>query len=824
MRNEPQKGRVFVSYSHDSTAHVAGVQALVTILCDWGADVAIDTAVGHPKQGWAQWSVSQLIEADCILMVCTATYKRRVEQQEVPGRGLGATWEGHLLRDMVYESPNALGRIGIVLLGDNLPEHIPMGFKSAPQYRLPKDSERLRQWICAPLHSRSNRPGRIEEWPEGPLGTIKEELDRYAVPAERELAAYLHDLEDLRDLDQNGDGSEVRKQIEERIVDVKRDLRSGPSPEVGLSLDNGTYELQTVLGTGGFGTVWLAVDKKVKRTVAVKLLKPEHVNDRSRRDRFFRGARVMAGFDHPNIVRVFDAGRIERGHHFFVMEHVARGDLFALAKKSRETGALSRSGLLSIIVKVAEALSLAHQRGIIHRDIKPANILSDTEHSPKITDFDLVYAPDTTGGTQAEPMGTYLYSSPEVLSDPRAIDARADIYSLGMTLLFCMHDGRLSASAKMQTDSIIGALSVPKGLKDFLLKATASDPARRHDSMVELALELKEIQDLYRQELGPIQVSSTASAPPTPFPTLQPLGRSDGSIPLAFESVIGRSQNCTVHVNQPFVSSQHAILTWVGRAWMLKDLGSRNGTFVDGERLGPHQYSRLRQGAIIAFGRRDEAWQLTSEKAPEEILAINDAGECITPVHDLLILPSSEREYVTIFRGARGWSCEKGDAISPLQNGAILDVSGTRWRILINARMDEYATASDVYGTGNRLTEAELVFSLSRDEEYIGLRVECGKDVFDAGARRANYLLLTLARRRLGDEAVGLPKSECGWVHQNELEGDPSMAPPQMNIDVYRIRKQLATLGFVDAVNIVERRPADRQLRIGVPRIRIVSA
>jgi len=116
-----------------------------------------------------------------------------------------------------------------------------------------------------------------------------------------------------------------------------------------------------------------------------------------------------------------------------------------------------------------------------------------------------------------------------------------------------------------------------------------------------------------------------------------------------------------------------------------------------------------------------------------------------------------------------------------------------------------------------------LSFSVSRDEEHVELQVRCGGRTFDMGARTHNYLLLTLARRRLADAAEGTPETSCGWIYQEDLAHDPSMAPPQLNIDVFRIRKQFAAIGVIDAANIIERRPRTRQLRIGTALITVAE-
>jgi hypothetical protein len=93
----------------------------------------------------------------------------------------------------------------------------------------------------------------------------------------------------------------------------------------------------------------------------------------------------------------------------------------------------------------------------------------------------------------------------------------------------------------------------------------------------------------------------------------------------------------------------------------------------------------------------------------------------------------------------------------------------------------------------------------------------------EVGSRGHNYLLLTLARRRLNDAEAGLPESACGWINLEELSRDPTMAPPQLNIDVFRIRKRFATLGVIDAANLIERKPHARQLRLGTGLVSIVQ-
>jgi hypothetical protein len=122
----------------------------------------------------------------------------------------------------------------------------------------------------------------------------------------------------------------------------------------------------------------------------------------------------------------------------------------------------------------------------------------------------------------------------------------------------------------------------------------------------------------------------------------------------------------------------------------------------------------------------------------------------------------------------------------------------------------------------SRIRDAHLSFRVSPDEEFVHLRMTLGDRTFDMGARGHNYLLLTLARQRLRDQARGLSEATCGWLRQDDLAHDPTMAPARLNIDVCRIRKQFAAQGLGDAVDIIERRPRVRQLRIGTGQLSVV--
>ena len=283
------------------------------------------------------------------------------------------------------------------------------------------------------------------------------------------------------------------------------------------------------------------------------------------------------------------------------------------------------------------------------------------------------------------------------------------------------------------------------------------------------------------------------------------------------EHFIGRAPTCALVIDERYISAQHAVLRWTGDRWELKDLGSRNGTFLNGSRIKPSDEHDVRRGERVAFGKPEQEWELVDEGPPSVMVVPLDTREP-EPVlfqGELLALPSSDDPRVTIYRIDSSWVLERSDeSITPITNLQTFDVGGRIWRFCCTDNICNTSLA-DFSAIGLEVRHVQLAFSVSRDEEFVQVQMSCGGSTFDMGSRNFNYLLLTLARRRLGDAGAGLPETTCGWLYQEDLAHDPTMAPPQLNIDVFRIRKQFAGAGVVDAANIIERRPRTRQLRIG---------
>lgn len=289
------------------------------------------------------------------------------------------------------------------------------------------------------------------------------------------------------------------------------------------------------------------------------------------------------------------------------------------------------------------------------------------------------------------------------------------------------------------------------------------------------------------------------------------------------EHFVGRTMPSGLRLKKRYVSAQHALLRWNDIRWELKDLASRNGTFLDGQRIKPSEERPLCRGSIMAFGALEEQWELIDDSPPKAMVVPLDEGEPVLIEGDLLALPSADDPHATIYRIADGsWVLEQpSESATPITNLQTFDLDGRAWRFCCVENMRTTVLAVSPYEMEVR--HLQLVFFVSRDEEFVQLQLTCGAETVDLGSRGHNYLLLTLARQRLADAGEALPDPACGWVYQEDLAHDPTMAPPQLNIDVHRIRKQFAEVGVLDAANIVERRPRTRQLRIGTGRLSIVQ-
>ncbi len=306
----------------------------------------------------------------------------------------------------------------------------------------------------------------------------------------------------------------------------------GADALIGTVVD-GRYEVLSVLGEGGMGTVYRVRHKALERPLALKALRRDLSKDDDLPIRFIQEAKAAAAVEHPNVVQITDFGTLATGQPYFVME-LLEGD--ALSTLIREKERLSPSRAVGVSIQVAEALSAAHAAGVVHRDLKPDNVnvrRVGSHDVVKVLDFGLAKLAGASRLTRAGMVfGTPHYMSPEQAAGEPS-DHRVDIYALGV-MLFEMLTGRLPFEADtftgvlamhmyMEPPSPSSIVGVPLGgVEEIVKKCMAKKPAERYATMTDLLLDLD-------------RAGAMLSVPPEPSSRRRYEEPTSGEISLAME-------------------------------------------------------------------------------------------------------------------------------------------------------------------------------------------------------------------------------------------------------------------------------------------------
>ena len=264
----------------------------------------------------------------------------------------------------------------------------------------------------------------------------------------------------------------------------------------------GRYELFERVGEGGMSVVYKAKDKLLNRFVAIKILKPEFINDHKFIDSFRRESQAAASLSHPNIVNIYDVGR-EGNIHYIVMELIQGKTLSDYIK---EQGPMPYPKVIALSKQIAAALAFAHKNHIIHRDVKPHNVMITPNGTAKITDFGIAKAVnaativDNTEGI----IGSVHYFSPEQARGGY-VDEKSDIYSLGI-VMYEMLTGRVPFDGDNPVNIALMHINgemippsklvdgVPPALEHIILKCTDKYPVNRFASADELIEALNNLE------------------------------------------------------------------------------------------------------------------------------------------------------------------------------------------------------------------------------------------------------------------------------------------------------------------------------------------
>lgn len=389
----------------------------------------------------------------------------------------------------------------------------------------------------------------------------------------------------------------------------------------------GNYELQDKLGEGGMGEVYRALDVQLQRTVAVKVLHPEVAQNTEFRARFLQEARAVAALDHPNIIRIYAFDADEKGRHYLVMEYVTGGSLRGyLEDRYENREEINTLETLRLVQQVAAALEYAHQLGMVHRDVKPDNVLlkpasgfgGDMRYSAMLTDFGLakLLAGENLVQTANDKLvgGTLPYMAPEQFWG--GMDYRADIYALGI-MMYELVVGRLPFMPSSPHEAAEMHVKQPPPLPTYfrndlspkieavIMKSIAKQPEQRFQTGLEMIHAIREIVDNDEITVSPDRTTVPRHSGQEPT-----IDSGPGTAPVKDDAVIAEREGYarqTFTLTQPVfiigrdpkrdmplpggkVSRSHARLErQADRTYTITDLGSTNGTYMDGKKLQPNQ-------------------------------------------------------------------------------------------------------------------------------------------------------------------------------------------------------------------------------------------
>jgi serine/threonine protein kinase len=293
---------------------------------------------------------------------------------------------------------------------------------------------------------------------------------------------------------------------------VMTDLRNTePDPLLGALL--GSWSIEQRLGSGGMGVVYRATDRHLRRTVAIKTLKPEFNTNREMRQRFEKEASSAAGIEHPNVVRIYAVDfDVYLKQQYIVMQYIDGPDLASVL----QDGAMEHARAMLVFGQVASALQAVHEQGLVHRDVKPENVLlrnaGTDEEQAMLTDFGIAKAVDSQTALTVGAIGTPDYMSPEVANLEPATD-RSDQYALAVVLYRMLSGERLFEGLEVpraHRDESVPDLSARlpsanRAMRAAIARALEKDPAQRFASVAAFAEAVRESQEAEPNARPPLQ-------------------------------------------------------------------------------------------------------------------------------------------------------------------------------------------------------------------------------------------------------------------------------------------------------------------------------
>ncbi len=295
--------------------------------------------------------------------------------------------------------------------------------------------------------------------------------------------------------------------------------------------------------------------------------------------------------------------------------------------------------------------------------------------------------------------------------------------------------------------------------------------------------------------------------------------RSSGDrVVLRSRHLVGRSAAVDTSLQTAGVSGEHAVFTWTGASWELRDLASTNGTFVQGRRIAPGERVVLQPDDDVAFADSGDLWVVETTAAPSVVATSGEA--LVEGEGPFLALPSLDDPEMVIEQDDDRWVLVEEDERTALADRQTVVVRNRAWVIGLPTALAATAPVGDAGALRamltRRLAETALEFRVSGDEEYLELTVQLAGERHLVPPKAHQYLLLVLARARIEDGADDRPDSERGWVYSSDLRKMLRCSQNQFHVMCHRVRREFEALGVADSTEIIERRTTSRQVRIGV--------
>jgi FHA domain len=284
---------------------------------------------------------------------------------------------------------------------------------------------------------------------------------------------------------------------------------------------------------------------------------------------------------------------------------------------------------------------------------------------------------------------------------------------------------------------------------------------------------------------------------------------------LRARSWVGRHADADIDLSGPGASIEHATIYWSGSDWWIHDRASRNGTKLNDKALIRGRHERLTQRDLLVFGDPGERWRVVDLSPPKASARELGSNAWIAAHMDALYLPNPESPAVGIFHRNDSWILEDETGIREASDGEVIALGTSRYRLWLPPPEVELAR-TQMLSERPSFSQATARFDVSSDEETVKITLMQSSSTLPLPEWAYNYVLLTLARAVLKDQADGVPVEDVGWLYCDDLARSLNITMTKLNIDVHRARRSMEAMDyFYDPSMIVERRRTTGQIRLG---------